>query len=322
MSIKKCTVSLMCSLLFVVFIGASVLFAGDKVPLLLFTRQSEFMVALDEAFTQEAKKLGMEPYILDGQWQSNVQISQMEDVIAKGVAAIGISPIDSVEIIPGIKKANMEGIPVFTTDAPASGGEIAGHVGFDNFEGGRAAALWLGERLNGKGTVLELGGSLGQYHAEMRHKGFQDGMKEYPGIKVIYKVCDWQADKAQAATMDVFSAKPDVDAIFAASDNMLVGADPALRALGKLKKVGDPGHVVVVGIDAAPSTVKRIKEGFQDASVEQDPYKMGTLLAQNIYRKLTGEDYAKKIFLQPAVVTKENAYDSKRWANIFSSMHN
>lgn len=288
----------------------------QEIALLLFSRGFEFMVALDQGATRKAEELGVEITVLDGQSDSQVQLRQIEDLIVRGIDAIVISPANSEEIVPGIRKANEAGIPVVSVDAIiGTGADVAGHVGFDNAEGGRVAAQYIIDQL-GDGKVLETQGALGAYHAQKRHQGFNEVMAD-SDFEVVSKAAEWVASNAQAITADVLTAQSDVNAIFSHNDEMVRGIVAGLKQIDRFEPVGEEGHVLVVGIDGTPLALDRIRNGEQDASVQQDPFEMGARAIQAAVDALEGREVPPQQLLPPTLVTQENVDNPDLWGNRF-----
>lgn len=66
-----------------------------------------------------------------------------------------------------------------------------------------------------------------------------------------------------------------MSAIYLHNDEMIRGIVAGLKQIGELKKVGETGHIMIVGIDGTPLAFERIRKGEQDATVQKDPYEMG-----------------------------------------------
>ena len=144
--------------------------AKKNIALLLYSHGFEFMVALDQGARTEAKKLGVDLTVLDGQSNSEVQTRQIEDLLVKGVDAIIISPNNSNEIVPGVRRANDAKVPVVALDAiVGEGANIVTYVGFNNAEGGKVAAKYLVDK-GGVKEALELQGALGPPRPEARER--------------------------------------------------------------------------------------------------------------------------------------------------------
>ena len=285
-----------------------------KVAVLLFSRGFEFMVALDQGARHEAEKNGVDITVLDGQSNTEVQTRQIEDLLVKGVDAIVISPNNSTEIVPAVRKANEKKVPVIALDAVVGeGANVATHVGFDNAAGGKVAADDLAKL--GVKKALELQGAVGAYHARMRGSGFENEAKGK--FDVIPRPAEWLAENAQAITADVVTANPGVDAIFSHNDEMVRGVLAGLRQIGKTAKVGEPGHIAIVAIDGTPLALQRIRNGEQDGTVQQDPFEMGALAIRSALSAIKGDKLPAEQLLPPTLVTKANVDDKTLWGNNF-----
>jgi len=292
---------------------------GDKkkIAVLLWSRGFEFMVALDQAIREEAEKLGVDVTVLDGQADSQMQLRQIEDNIAKGVDLIILAPANSDELVPGVKKANEAGIPVITVDGVVSkGADIVSAIAFDNKKAGNLAAEHIIKTL-GKGSVLELTGAPGTYHAVLRGRGFNEGMEKSLDFKVHSKNASWSAEKAQSITADSVTANSNINAIFTHNDDMQRGVLSGLRQVGMFKKVGEKGHIMLVGVDGTPQALQRIRNGEQDATINQDPFEMGALAVKTAVDHLNGKEVPKLKFTPPTLITKENVDDPNLWGNKF-----
>jgi ribose transport system substrate-binding protein len=291
--------------------------AKKRIALLLYSHGFQFMVALDRGAQAEAKKLGVGITVLDGQSDSQVQTQQIEDLLTRGVDAIIISANDSKQIVPAIREANAAKVPVIALDAViAPGPDVVTYVGFANADGARMAAKYMLGHVSA-GSVLELEGALGAYHAQERHRGFAEGVASDARIKVVSKPAEWLAENAQAMTADAVTSIPNLVGIFSHNDEMIGGVMAALRQTNKLTTIGTPGHIVVVGIDGTPDALERIRAGTEDATVNQDPFKMGAIAVDSAMAAIEGKTVPKQQLLPPVLVTKANADDPKLWGNRF-----
>lgn len=286
---------------------------GKKIAVLLFSRGFEFMVALDQAAREEAESQGVDVTVLDGQGDTTTQLTQIDDQIAAGVDGFVISPNNSEEIVPGIERINAAEIPVVTVDAIAAGGDVAGHVGFDNEAAGAMAAEYLIDQVEGGGEVLELTGAQGAYHAVRRGRGFNKAMSGDSQFEVISRDAEWTADTALTLTVDNFTANPDIKAVYSHNDEMVRGIVSGLDQVGKQPGAG----VTIVGIDGTPQALQRIRNGTQTATVQQDPFEMGSMAVSTLLDAINGKDVPAEQLLEPKLITKRNADDPNLWGNEF-----
>ncbi|BFL44728.1 sugar ABC transporter substrate-binding protein [Lactonifactor longoviformis] len=288
-----------------------------KISALLYSRGFEFMVALDQGIQDKCKEYGIEVEVLDGNSDSSTQITQIEDSITKGVDAILLAPNNSEELVAGVKKANDAGVPVVVLDGNvAEGCEVLASCTFDNKAGGKMAAEHLME-IADPCSVLECTGATGAYHAVRRGGGFEDEMATDSSYKVIANDCSWDAETAQNATVDILSSNSEVNAVFTHNGEMVRGVIAGLKQINQLKKVGEEGHVPVVCIDGTPAELDYIRDGYLDATVEQNPFDMGALAVDVAYKYLSGEDEnpEKEQYVYPRLITSDNVEDPENWAN-------
>mgnify|MGYP001199897248 CR=1 FL=1 len=291
--------------------------AKPKIAALLWSQGFEFMVALADGIEQKAEELGVEVVVLDAQGNSSTQISQIQDQLALGVDAIVLAPNNSDELVPGVQMIQEAGKKVVTVDAIVTGEIADAAVAFNNEEAGKMAADELARLMGDKGTALEFEGAKGAYHAVLRGNGFKAGMATHSGIELISRDAQWTADNALTITVDGFTANPNINGLFTHNDEMVRGVISGLEQIDKAAKVGEPGHVPLVGVDGTPLALERIKAGTQDATINQDPYVMGALALETAVKVLNGETVEKLQLTPPGLITKDNVDDPTLWGNVF-----
>ncbi|MDR6508575.1 sugar ABC transporter substrate-binding protein [Arthrobacter oryzae] len=288
-----------------------------KIAVLLYSQSFEFMVALGQGVKDKAKELGVEVTLLDAKGDSSTQISQIQDQLAQGVDGIVLSPNNSAELVPGVQMIHDAGKTVTTVDSVIPGDIADAAVAFDNEKAGKLGAEALAELMGNKGTVLEYQGAKGAYHAILRGKGFTEGIKQFPDIKVIGRDSQWTADNALSLTVDNFTADSSINGLFSHNDEMVRGIVSGLSQINKDAPVGAANHIPLVGVDGTPLALDRIRKGIQDATMDQNPFEMGALALQAQVDLLDGKQVPKMQLTDTKLITKENVDDPKLWGNIF-----
>ncbi len=106
----------------------------------------------------------------------------------------------------------------------------------------RAPPSALDKAANGKAQIIQLQGTVGASPANDRRKGFEDSIKDQPGMKIIASQSgDFARDKGRQVAETLLQAHPDATAIYAHNDEMAMGAIAAMEAAGKT-----PGKDVVI----------------------------------------------------------------------------
>ncbi len=249
--------------------------APPTVGLSISTLNNPFFVDLRDGAQAAAKRLKVNLVVLDAQNDSAREASQIEDLIQKKVSVIAINPTDSDAIAPTIRKIEAAKIPVITVDRGANGVTVAAHIASDNVAGGKMAAQYVAKRLNGKGNVVMLEGIAGTSAARDRGKGFRDGLKAFPGIKLVaVQTADFDRAKGLSVMENILQSQKKIDAVFAQNDEMALGAIQAIEAAKRQKEM------FVVGFDAIGDALGAVKAGTMAATIAQQPKEMGRLAVE------------------------------------------
>lgn len=236
------------------------------------------------------------------------QVQIMENMILKGVDLIILAPSGSRQLVTTVKEANRKGIPVVIIDSQLDeelvekeGVELVCYVGSDNFEGGYLAGQYIGEKLT-RGKVAVLEGIVGHESSDARISGFLSAIGEYPGLILASRqVGLMDRKKGFDVTQDILSRNGDIEALFAANDEMAMGAVEAVDMENKLNQI----HVV--GFDANSDAKKSVLEGRLSATVAQFPDKMGEIaLEKGLSYLLQGELKVKKYGSPLKVLSSSN----------------
>jgi ribose transport system substrate-binding protein len=248
---------------------------------------------------QAAKDQGVQLLVADAQNDSATQQDDIQNFVTQQVDAILVNPVDPKAIVPAIQAANQANIPVLCLDREASGGEVKTLIVSDNVKGGRMAGEEL-IRLVGSGPVAQLEGIPGTDPARDRGQGFQQAIDDQSAVKLVASQTA-NFDRAQGlnVTENILQANPDIKGIFAQNDEMALGA---VRALGG--KAGT--DVKIVGFDGTEEALKAIQSEKMNATVAQQPDKMGSLGVQNAMKIIDGKSVPKHIPVEVKLVTKEN----------------
>jgi ribose/xylose/arabinose/galactoside ABC-type transport system permease subunit/ABC-type sugar transport system substrate-binding protein len=242
---------------------------------------SPFWAEMQQAAEREAAVQGVHLVSLAADRETDVerQYQIIENLIQQRVDAILLSPAGSKELVPAIRKANDADIPVLILDtridqgaAESMGVRVLTFIGSDNFEGGAVASRYLAGALGGKGSVAIIEGISGHETADRRRLGFLKGIEAYAGIRVVAsQTADWERARAYTVAENLLQAHPDLVGIFAANDEMALGALEAVAASRRLERVR------VIGFDAIPDALANIASGRLLGSVAQFPGEMGRL---------------------------------------------
>ncbi|WP_247881185.1 sugar-binding protein [Skermanella sp. TT6] len=207
-------------------------------------------------------------FYIPGEMSAAAQKRILEDLLAKGVAGVSISPVNpdnSTEILNQVAAKAV----LFTQDADAPQSNRALYIGTDNVAAGRQAGEQMMKALPDGGKAMVFVGTLDAANARERLQGIKEAIA---GSKI--EIIDVRTDggdqaKAKANVEDTLTKYPDID--------LLVGlwAYNTPQIYNAVKAAGKGGSLKIVGFDEDQQTLKGISEGVIDATVVQQPYEFG-----------------------------------------------
>ncbi|MCX5339483.1 ABC transporter permease/substrate-binding protein [Streptomyces atratus] len=276
---------------------------NTKVGMSLSTLNNPFFVQMKAGAQAEAKAAGVDLTVTDAQNDASQQANQLQNFTSSGVKSIIVNPVDSDAAGPAVRSANKADIPVVAADRGVNKAKTATLVASDNVAGGKLAAAALADKIGGEGSIVILQGTAGTSASRERGAGFAEGLKAYPGIKVVAKQpADFDRTKGLDVMTNLLQSHPGVTGVFAENDEMALGA---VKALGS--KAGK--SVSVVGFDGTPDGLKAVEAGTLYASVAQQPKELGKIAVQNAVKAAEGKKVDSTVKVPVKVVTEKNVAD-------------
>ncbi|MEW5977677.1 MAG: sugar ABC transporter substrate-binding protein [Acidobacteriota bacterium] len=284
--------------------------AQPTVALVVKTLNNPFFLDMQKGAQEAAQRLGVALTVQAAERELDVekQMQIIENLIQSRVSALCLTPSGSREVVPAIVKANQAGIPVLILDTrvheetlQAAGGRVACFIGSDNYQGGKLAGEFLMAKTGGKANVAVLEGIPGHETGDSRLKGFHDALRGHPGMRIVAsQTANWERDQGYNVFQNILQAHPEVEALFACSDLMALGAVEAIAAARRTKSI------TVVGFDAFSEARDAVRQGLMAATVAQSPEKMGQLAVETAVRLTKGESVPEDIPVEIHLVTPDS----------------
>ncbi|HXT09688.1 MAG TPA: sugar ABC transporter substrate-binding protein [Roseiarcus sp.] len=266
-----------------------------------------------------AKSIGAKCETLVTEGNSEKGISDIKALLQRtgGKLILNVDPNDSPDarvIVEAVQKAG--GYVVTQWNKPDDlhpwdhNPNYVAHMSFDGVPAAKAVAQQLFKAFGGEGGVVGIGGILSNVPAIERKAGLDQAIAESGGkVKLLdFQPADWNEQKAFDVTqawLTRFSGK--IKGVFAANDDMGLGALEALR------QAGLAGKVPVVGLDGISAAVKAVEVGEFAGTVAWDPLWTGGMGLAIAHAAATGKiDISKEpkehreMYGTSVLVTKES----------------
>lgn len=186
------------------------------------------------------------------------------------------------------------------------------HITYNGVDGGQQIADALFDAMGGSGGVIALQGILDTAAAKDRFAGLEAALAENADVTLLdEQTANFSRAEALTVTETLLTKHgDDIKGIWAANDDM------ALGALQALEQAGRAGEVAVVGIDAVPDALTAIADGDMTATVSSDgPWQGAVGLAMG-YCVATGElemedvtDEQRAFYAEQFLITEDNVAD-------------
>lgn len=273
-----------------------------KIALSISTLNNPFFINLSDGAQKAAKDANVKLEVSDAQNDASQQQDDIQNFVTQQFDAILVNPVDSKAIVPAIEAANNADIPVIALDRGADGGKIATVIASDNVQGGEMAGKEL-TKLVGSGSVAQLEGIPGTAPARDRGEGFEKAMNAQNAVKLVAsQTANFDRNEGLNVSQNILQANQDIKGIFAQNDEMALGAVRALK-----DRAGS--DVKVVGFDGVDDALKAIQDGKMNATIIQQPDKIGSLGVENAMKAIDGKSVKKSIPVEVKLVTKDNVSD-------------
>ena len=279
-------------------LGCTAIAEGNLIGYTCMDGTNPFFVTLEAAIREVVEANGDELISLDPQNSNEKQISQIEDLISRGVVAMFVNPVDRDGIIPALDKLQEAGIPMFGFDTEvAEMSYLVSYAGSDNYNAGYVCGLDLCEKLPEGGPIIVLDSPTMQSVVD-RTDGFLAAI-EGKGFEVVSQIdCMGNQEQGNLNGTDALTAHPDAVAIFGGNDPTALGAYAAAEAAGS--------SALIYGVDGSPDIKALIAEGKVTGTGAQSPMSIGKTIAEVYYKVEAGETVEARYPIPTFMINADN----------------
>jgi ribose transport system substrate-binding protein len=260
-----------------------------------------FYIAMLRGIRARAQELGWDVATVSANEDKLKQINGVQDLVARGVNGILISPIDAVGVNAAYDAAAAAKIPIVSVARGSTSPNQTIHVAMDEKQIGREIAEWTAKKLSEKGKVALLLGPSGAPTFKNLGDGYSEVMAKYPGIALVFRADGpLTRERGLKQAEDVLVANPDLSAIYAANDDVALGAMQAVNAANRR------GKTMVTGMNGVPPALRAVKEENLAMTVELNPVEWGRLGVDVLATFLKGDKVEPRVFIKHVIIDSTN----------------
>ena len=283
--------------------------AGKTVGIAMPTQSSERWINDGANMKAQLEALGYEVVLQYAEDDVQMQVSQIENMVAQQVDCLVIAAVDSGALTTVEAQAKTAGIPIIAYDRLLMDTDaVSYYASFDNKGVGTAIAEYIVEakdlanaEANGESYTIEFFmGSPDDNNAVLLHEGIMEVLQPYlddgtlvckTGRTSFDETCilRWSQETAQQWCenyLSGFYADEDLDIACSAFDGFAYGSRSALEAAGYT----EANWPLITGQDAELMAVKNIISGKQTMSIYKDTRLLAEKCVTMVNAVLTGSE--------------------------------
>ncbi|MEW6453332.1 MAG: ABC transporter substrate-binding protein [Pseudomonadota bacterium] len=276
-------------------------FAQQKITIGVSLAQDDnpFYIAMLRGIRARAQELGWEVATVSANEDKVKQINGVQDLVARGVKGILISPIDAVGVNAAYDAAKAGNVPIVSVARGSTSPNQTLHVAMDEKQIGRDIAEWTAKTIGNEGKVALLLGPSGAPTFRNLGDGYAEVMAKYPKIQIVSRNDGpLTRERGVKQTEDALVANPDLKAIYTANDDVALGAMQAVLAAN--------AKTLVTGMNGVPPALRAVKDGKLAMTIELNPVLWGRLGVDVLAQYLKGDKMEPRVFIKHVIIDKTN----------------
>jgi len=227
----------------------------------------------------------------------------IDDLLAKGIHGIAISPVDPANQTQMLNRAAGQTL-VLTQDSDAPNSNRVCYIGTDNVEAGRQAGQLVKEALPNGGKIMIFVGVLDAANAQQRYQGLKEALAGSNVSIIDVRTDNGDLVRAKANAADTLVNYSDL----AGMVGLWAYNGPAI--LSAVKEANKTDKVKIVAFDEQDETLSGIRDGSIYATVVQQPFEFGyrsmELMSKILNGDKSGVPASKQIFVATKAIKKDN----------------
>jgi ribose transport system substrate-binding protein len=226
----------------------------------------------------------------------------VDDLLAKGIQGIAISPVDPANQTPMLNRVASQTL-VVTQDSDAPNSNRVCYIGTDNVEAGRQAGQLVKEALPNGGKIMVFVGVLDAENARQRYQGLKEALAGSNVSIIDVRTDNTDRVRAKSNASDTLVNNPDI----AGMVGLWSYNGPAI--LAAVREANKTDKVKIIAFDEEDETLNGIKNGAIYATVVQQPFEFGfrsmELMSKILNGDKSGVPPSKQIFVPTKAIKKD-----------------
>jgi len=275
---------------------------GPELALVTINLEALFFTEMVDGAEQAAQEADASLTVFNANDEPAAQNNAIQNYIEQGVDGIMVVAIDTEGIQPAIEDADEAGIPVVAIDAVVDNPAVDAQIGVDNADAAAQMGSYFNDWAEEQGLESSQVGLVSALNSTIqitREDSFESTIQD-AGHEIVQVVDgENQQEQAQQAAENLFTANPNMDAVYSTGEPALIGTVAAARSQ-------DATGVTQFGWDLSAQAIRGIDDGFVEAVVQQDPRTEGETAVEFSVDLVQGNEVPETENIPITIVTDEN----------------
>lgn len=230
------------------------------------------------------------------------QLRSIEHMLAEGIDALAINPLNDPAVREKLREATHRGIPLVTFNTDIVDVERFAYIGCDYLKSGRIAAGLIKAATQGKAATAIITGSPTSLGHKLRVQGFSEEVERHPEMRVVDVVEMFDDDEiAYVKTRECLDNHEDLDAIYLSA----AGKNGSIAAIRETFTTKRP---LIVTVDYDNLTRDCLLDGTVFATICQQPIAQGYEPIRQLANYLLYGDVPEQVvqYTQAEIIIKQS----------------
>jgi len=280
----------------------------------------EEMINYEAVLRMRFEDAGMEYSLFDSDFLADTQVAYLEDLAAVNPPDIAVHhPVTELASVTAVDNLAAKGVLNYNFDLPLFSDSVISYVHHwfegpaDAGGGGIIGEKWIeiAEQTNEPLTILDIWCLRAALWSQQRNGALVNYVSSHPNITVIESIDTGGSEElTSSVVIDTLTAHPEVNGIFMQCGGQ-AGVIAGLRAIDKLKPIGDPDHVTMVTFEGALPVMMEMEKGNIDYVMTHGPWDVCDVMTKVVlWNAVCGVDMPQNIVCPMYLIDANNLNSS------------
>jgi ribose transport system substrate-binding protein len=262
-------------------------------------------------FTQN----GMEYSKFDSEFNPESQVAFLEDLAANPPDIAVHHPVNELAAVPAVDRLAELGVLNYNFDLPLFSDNVISYVHHwfegppDGGGGGICGQKWveIADSTNEPLTILDIWCNRTALWSQQRNDALTEYVSGHPNITVIESIDNGGSEEVTSQiVIDNLTANPEINGIYMQCGGQ-AGTIAGLKAVDRLKPIGDPQHVTFVTYEGALPVMQEMENGNIDFVMTHGPWDVCDMLTKIVmWNAVCGVDVPQNISVPMFLIDAQN----------------